>query len=311
MRPPQTYSMKTKYSMQISCALLALTLSLTAGCAPKEEKKPDQSTPPAASSSQTAKPENQAPENEEFSTEGLTPVYAKQLKDGTYDITVDSSSSMFNVESCQLTVADGKMTAVMTMGGTGYLKVFMGTSDGAASADESAFIPFEETADGKHIFTVPVEALDSGVDCAAFSKKKEKWYDRTLIFRADSLPMEAWIEPPFTSVDSLNLADGDYEVAVALVGGSGKAGVASPARVSIQDGKATATIVWSSSNYDYMIVDGVTYEPIALEGGSTFQIPVAGFDWNMPVVADTVAMGTPHEISYTLNFDSATMKAVK
>ena len=41
---------------------------------------------------------------------------------------------------------------------------------------------------------------------------------------------------------------------------------------------------------------------------STFEIPVAGFDWAMPVVADTTAMRSePHEIEYTLRFDSASI----
>ena len=48
--------------------------------------------------------------------EESTPVYADVLNDGTYDITVESSSSMFNIEACQLTVADGKMPAAMAMG---------------------------------------------------------------------------------------------------------------------------------------------------------------------------------------------------
>ena len=44
------------------------------------------------------------------------------------------------------------------------------------------------------------------------------------------------------------------------------------------------------------------------EGNSTFELPVDGFDYRMQIVADTVAMSTPHEIDYTLLFDSATIK---
>ena len=40
---------------------------------------------------------------------------------------------------------------------------------------------------------------------------------------------------------------------------------------------------------------------------STFEIPVSSFDWAMPVVADTTAMSEPHEIEYTLRFDSASI----
>ena len=56
----------------------------------------------------------------------MVPVSGDSLKDGTYPITVDSSSSMFRVVRCELTVLNGEMTAEMTMGGTGYLRVFPG-----------------------------------------------------------------------------------------------------------------------------------------------------------------------------------------
>lgn len=49
---------------------------------------------------------------------------------------------------------------------------------------------------------------------------------------------------------------GEYTVDVALEGGSGKASVQSPTKVTVKDGKITATIIWSSPYYDYMIVDG-------------------------------------------------------
>lgn len=99
-----------------------------------------------------------------------------------------------------------------------------------------------------------------------------------------------------------SLADGTYETAVTLTGGSGRASVESPAEITVKDGKISAKIVWSSPYYDYMIVDGVTYENEAESGNSTFTIPVAGFPYEMSVVADTTAMSEPHEINYTLNF---------
>lgn len=40
-----------------------------------------------------------------------------------------------------------------------------------------------------------------------------------------------------------------------------------------------------------------------------FEIPVTVFDRKMAVAADTTAMSTPHEIEYTLQFDSASIKA--
>ncbi len=96
--------------------------------------------------------------------------------------------------------------------------------------------------------------------------------------------------------------DGTYQMEVELLGGSGRASVTSPAEVEIKDGKAVATLEWSSPNYDYMVVDGEKYLPVNTEGNSVFRIPVEAFDRDITVIADTVAMSTPHEIEYTLNF---------
>ena len=100
----------------------------------------------------------------------------------------------------------------------------------------------------------------------------------------------------------LEFQDGTYQMEVELLGGSGRASVTSPAKVEIKDGKAVATLEWSSPNYDYMVVNGEKYLPVNTEGNSVFRIPVEAFDRDITVIADTVAMSTPHEIEYTLNF---------
>ena len=104
---------------------------------------------------------------------------------------------------------------------------------------------------------------------------------------------------------SVDKEDGEYAIDVSMTGGSGKATVVSPTVFLVKDGKAYAKLQWSSSNYDYMIVDGEKYLPVNEEGtNSEFQIPVTIMDESMPVIADTTAMGTPHEINYTLTFYS-------
>ena len=239
--------------------------------------------------------------------EGMVPVRADEIENGVYTITVDSSSSMFKITDCTLAVSDDSMSAVMTMSGTGYLYLFMGTGKEAVSANESDYISYEETPDGAYTFTVPVEALDEGIPCAAYSKRKEQWYDRTLLFRADSLPQEALKNSSFTNPAYLNLADGTYTCEVTLEGGSGRASVTSPAKMIVKDGNVTAEIIWSSSNYDFMEVNGERFDPVNADGNSTFEIPVTGFDYKMPVSADTTAMSTPHLIDYTLTFDSSSL----
>ena len=104
-----------------------------------------------------------------------------------------------------------------------------------------------------------------------------------------------------------SLADGVYQIAVSLSGGTGKATVASPAKLTVRDGNMTAALVWSSPNYDYMLVDEVRYEAEIIDGHSVFEIPVAALDRELTVIADTVAMSAPHEITYTLLFDSSTL----
>ncbi|WP_019678822.1 hypothetical protein [Ruminococcus flavefaciens] len=239
--------------------------------------------------------------------DGMTAVGADGINDGEYDISVDSSSAMFKITECRLNVSDGKMTAEMIMSGTGYEYLYMGTGDDAQKADEADYIKSEDS-DGKVKFTVPVEALDKEIDCAAFSKRKQQWYDRKLVFRADSLPVEALADGALKKVEDIGITDGEYTVDVILEGGSGKASVQSPAKLTVKDGKATAEIIWSSNKYDYMIVDGEKILPSSTEEFSVFDIPVAYFDYKLSVSADTTAMSTPHEISYTLYFDSSSIK---
>ncbi len=105
------------------------------------------------------------------------------------------------------------------------------------------------------------------------------------------------------------LADGTYTVAMTMTGGTGKAKIASPVALMVREGQITATLVWSSANYDYMKVDGVRYDALIEDGHSVFTVPVASLGEPLPVVADTVAMSTPHEIEYTITFDAASLQA--
>ena len=123
------------------------------------------------------------------------------------------------------------------------------------------------------------------------------------VFAAIICCLSIWTSTP--EAFTLDKEDGEYSIQVDLEGGSGKASVTSHKLITVQDGAVTAHIQWSSSNYDYMIVDGEKYLPVNEEGGnSEFEIPVLAMDEAMPVIADTTAMGTPHEINYTLTFYS-------
>lgn len=234
-------------------------------------------------------------------TKGQVPVFGDKVENGTYPIEVESSSSMFRVVKASLTVEDGDMEAVLTLSGTGYLKLYMGTGDEANRSSEGSHIPYVEDAEGKYTYTIPVEALDQEIDCAAFSRRKQKWYDRKLVFCADSLPKGA--------VDrGRTLEDGCYTIGLSVQGGTGRATIASPSPLVVTDGAAAAVLAWDSPNYDYMVVNGSKYFPINKDGDSVFEIPVLAFDQEIPVIADTTAMSKPYEVSYTLIFHSDTIK---
>ena len=101
--------------------------------------------------------------------------------------------------------------------------------------------------------------------------------------------------------------DGRYTIEMTLSGGSGRAQIETPAKLTVEDGAATAIVIWSSPYYEYMWIDGICYYPVNTDGNSTFEIPVL-LDKDMAVSAQTVAMSEPHEIDYMLRFDSATIK---
>ena len=242
----------------------------------------------------------------EAASESAAASSALALEDGTYTAEFDTDSSMFHAnEACDgkgtLTVADGTMTFHVSLASTHIVNLYVGMAADAPDHEADWLQPTTDTvtySDGTseevYGFDVPVEALDTDFQLAILGTKG-KWYDHTVSVRNVEAQAAEAVETP---------ADGSYTCEVTLEGGSGRATVDSPAALTVADGKMTATIVWSSPNYDYMIVDGEKYLPTNTEGNSTFEIPVSALGVPLSVVADTVAMSTPHEIEYTLTFSA-------
>lgn len=293
--------MKWNRTIAMTAVLMLLTGSMTGSCWGKETEEVSGNLDQVASAEEMAAAVDIADEN-------MEPIYADSLNEGTYAIDVLSSSSMFRIADCQLTVKDGTMSAVIKIESDSYLKLYMGTGAEAVNAEEAEYIPFELDAEGNQLYTVPVEALDMGVDCAAWSRRREKWYDRTLIFSASALPKSALKDSMILTAEEIGLENGTYLVEAVLEGGSGKTAVESPVTMTVTDGSAMAVVTIKSPHYDYVLVDGEKYEKTNTEGNSTFEIPVGGFDWKMPVIANSTAMGRSHEIDYTLYFDADTIQ---
>lgn len=269
------------------------------------------------------------------------------LEDGVYTAEFDTDSGMFHVNEAddgkgKLTVKDGKMTIHVSLASKKILNLFVGKAEDAQKDGAELLEPTTDTvtySDGMteevYGFDIPVPAIDEEFDVALIGTKG-KWYDHKVSVKnpvkdenadaEDTDSKDANVKED-TKADAedetdnkdnkdnkgktlaeLNLEDGDYTMEVTLTGGSGRATIDSPAAIKVERDKVTATIVWSSPNYDYMLVDGEKYEPVNKDGNSTFEIPVSVFDAEMDVTADTTAMSQPHEIDYTLNFDSATVK---
>ncbi len=100
-------------------------------------------------------------------------------------------------------------------------------------------------------------------------------------------------------------ADGTYSVATTLQGGSGRTSIKSPSTLTVSGGKMQATVVFNSTSFTWMKVNGVTYNNSNSGGNSTFTIPVSALDTGISVSAETVAMSEPHVIDYVLTFSSA------
>ena len=192
-----------------------------------------------------------------------------------------------------LTVKDGKMTIHITLPSKNTVNLFYGIAEDAKKEGALLITPTLDTVtydDGMteevYGFDVPVPYLDDTFDCALIGKKGV-WYDHKVS----------------VSNPSLIVDDGKYTANVTLTGGTGRASITSPANITVKDGKATAEIVWSSPNYEYMKLDDIQYDRVNTEGNSTFLIPVV-FDSDIKVSALTTAMSAPHLIDYTLRFDS-------
>ena len=232
------------------------------------------------------------------------------LPDGVYTAEFDTDSGMFHAnEACNgmgtLTVENGQMTFHVSLASKKIVNLYVGMAADAEANKADWLLPTTDTvtySDGTseevYGYDIPVAAVDQDFQLALLGTKG-KWYDHTVSIRNAQPKTEEAAETP---------ADGEYSVNVTLEGGSGRASVTSPTKLVIADGKATATIEWSSSNYDYMIVDGEKYLNESEEGrNSVFTVPVTALDDKMEVIADTLAMGAPHEIDYTLTFYEASI----
>lgn len=269
---------------------------------------------------------------------GMSPIYPMDVKEGTYDIEGLSSSAYFRLKDCKVTPSGDKFLIDFSIYSTSYECIYMGTGEEAAAADLEEYI-FPDESDGICTFHIEVDALNKEYSCSAYSKRRDKWYERHIVFDASTLPNYAmeYELPDYDVIENaielydekygtntkeqhnvsrasravsgttepvkVNIKDGTYSIEVGMTGGSGRASVSSPTWFIVEDGKAYARLLWSSPNYDYMILGGKKYLNETTDGSnSTFTIPITAMDQPITVIGDTTAMGDPLEIEYQLTF---------
>ena len=239
-----------------------------------------------------------------------------QLPDGVCTAEFSTDSSMFHVsEACDgkgtLTVKDGVMTIHISLGSKKILNLYPGLAEDAAKDGAVLLEPTTDTvtySDGMteevYGFDVPVPAIGEEFDLALIGTKG-KWYDHKVKV---SDPVAEGAADTF---DLSTVEDGSYTIELTMEGGSGRASIQSPPQITVADGAATATLEWSSPNYDYMLVNGEKYLPVNTEGNSVFEVPVEALDAPLTMIGDTVAMSTPHEVEYTVTFHSETLESAE
>ena len=319
---------------------VSLVLTLVAG----EAVSADPAHSQVASAGETAK-------SSQVGSYGMLPIYPRDIEDGTYDVTVESSSRFFRIHDGSLTVKNGEMSVRIRLDSASYELVYAGSGAEAAAAPASDYLTVSEDDEGWSVFEMPVTSLDAafplpdyeairkafeaeGVDPPALADSSgPSEAEQTAASgsegaadgqagglsggtdsRTGALSGEAqtggtasWKTASSGSsepepVEMETYPDGSYSVEVSLTGGSGRVSVSSPALLTVKNGLVYATLVWSSSYYDYMRIGGERYDNENDGGASTFTIPVTAFDEPVAVTADTTAMGDPVEIRYQICF---------
>ena len=315
---------KCKMSVVLAALILIATLGIT-GCGSAINTTVTVSTDAEAdgsdsnsidgASEETADEEAEEPAVQVEEAEEPDEIPSIDLADGVYLADFDTDSSMFHVNEAWdgkgiLTVEDHVASIHIVLTSKNIVNLYPGLAEDAQNDEQNLLEPILEEVTYDDGYTEEVNAFDVPVPCIgeefdlALIGTKAKWYDHKVsvsnpvLYDGDADEAE-----DSASAQDETSEDGVYSVQVMLEGGSGKAKVESPAQVVADaDGKYIATIKWSSPHYDYMIVDGQKYLPVNTEGNSVFEIPIEALDVAIDVIADTVAMSTPHEIEYTLTF---------
>ena len=360
---PTDISAETTAMSEAHLVDYTLHVGLAEGAEPEEPAAPEEPEEPETPEEPGTPDDPAGPEDPETpggQTEPEEPMISEDgvLADGVYRAEVETGQPMFKVVDCVITSEDGKMTAVITLSGTGYDYLYAGSAKDAYAAGGEGWIPFAEDPEtGKYTYTLELATVTEPAAVAARSARyasegrgEAAWIDRTLTFVTDSIVKIADLpedgqqtdpagpsggqggesaeggagkadgsgnkdtekeEPENTGTQDEEeirkmeentkkgtVADGTYVPSFGFTGGTGKVTISCP-KLVVKNGKGTATLVFSSSKYTYVLVNGTKYYNENPGGKGTFTIPV-NVNTTTLISAETTAMSEAHLIDYVL-----------
>lgn len=268
-----------------------------------ENKKDDTENPEQGGNLGESKPgtgsgESQKPGNEDKNV----------LDTGKYVVDVDaaSASGMFRVVNCMLTSVGGKMQADITLSGTGYDYLYVGTAKDAEKASKDQLIAPKEIVEGKCVFTVPVESMNTGIQIAAHGKKSGKWFDRTLTFKTEGM------------TKYVQVSDGSYKVNVDTKKLKGEQAMfkVTDCTLTSKNGEMVAELTLSGTGYTQVYMGSSAEAMLAdpskriscgeKNGVHTFIVPVSLLDTGIQIAA--YGEKGKKWYDYVITFASAGMK---
>ena len=205
------------------------------------------------------------------------PTPGEGIADGTYNTTGETGASMFKVVKAVLTAKDGKYQVTLTLSGTGYDYLCVGSAADAPNKKDS-WAPAKivnctingETRDF-YTYTFDVDDPTKPIAIASHSQKNDKWYDRTVTLNTTNLKRTA--------------PDGSYTVTAECSASMFK--IVSAKLVSV-NGEMKAVLTLSGTGYDYLYPgtgeqaakdkdNRVPFQTDA-DGKYTYTIPVSELD---------------------------------
>lgn len=215
------------------------------------------------------------------------------LEDGIYTpdgVSFTGETGGVKITVPTITVTNGKAYADILFSSKSYTKL---------QAGGKTYEPEADTSNGSLFKKVPV-ALNKDTAIVGTTTAMSKIND--IEYSIHVKKSEPVNDPDTPAVDNrTDLADGVWVPdSFSVSGGTNKVIITCP-KVTISDGKAVATIVFSSDKYTQLKANGKIYDGVtdSAANTSTFFVPVALNTAN-PIIGKTVRMSDPHWISYSI-----------